>query len=184
MKEIIKDTYLASLGIVALTFEKAEIISKDLIKKGEIAKEKQQKFIDGLVKKAKENTQEIENTVKQKIEYLKEKGIPLKQKQDQVFDEISSKTKKASSMTEEKIKESFEKAVKELIAQSIKIKEKQEKISHTLKEKTKRTKELADLDDKIDEALTKLNIPTQKELERLKEKIDELSKKIEQMPED
>ncbi len=184
MKEIIKDTYLASLGVAALTIEKAEIISKELIKKGEIAKEKQQKFIDGLIKKAKDNTQEIDTMIKQKIEYLKEKGLPLKQKQDKVLNDLSAKTKKASTVTEEKIKENFEKAVKELVMQSIKMKEKQVKITESIKEKSKHARGSADLNVKIDEALAKLNIPTQKELDKIKEKIDELSKKIEQLPEE
>jgi polyhydroxyalkanoate synthesis regulator phasin len=184
MKEKIKDTYLASLGIAALTFEKAEIISKELVKKGEIAKEKQQKFIDGLIKKAKDNTQEIDTMIKQKLEYLKQKGLPLKEKQDKIFNDLSVKTKKASTVTEEKLKESFEKAVKELVMQSIKIKEKQIKISESIKEKSKYARGSADLNVKIDEALAKLNIPTQKELEKIKEKIDELSKKIDQMPEE
>ncbi len=44
MARLIKDAYLASLGIVFLTYEKAEKLTQDLIKKGELAKNKQQEL--------------------------------------------------------------------------------------------------------------------------------------------
>ncbi len=53
MARALKEAYLASLGIIALTYDKAQQLSNELIKKGELAKEKQQKFITDLLEEAR-----------------------------------------------------------------------------------------------------------------------------------
>ena len=81
MPRVLREAYLASLGIISLTYDKARQLSNELIKKGELAKEKQQKFITDLLEEARKNTKEISKIINKKVEYLAKKGESLKEKQ-------------------------------------------------------------------------------------------------------
>ena len=94
MARALKEAYLASLGIIALTYDKAHQLSNELIKKGELAKEKQQKFITDLLKEARKNTTEVSKIINEKVEYLAKKGEPLKEKQDKLIKDLQDKAKK------------------------------------------------------------------------------------------
>ena len=165
----LKDAYLTGLGIAALTYEKAEKITKDLIQKGELAKEKQQMFIHDLMRKAKKNSSEIEKVIKEKVEYLKEKGEPLKEKQDKIIKDLEVKAKTTGGIAEIKIKE----AVREIIKKGKDAAEKQQKMFKELKGRVTKSDE-----EKVEEMLKKLDIPTKKDVDKIKKKLDELTKKI------
>jgi len=169
MARALKEAYLASLGIIALTYDKAQKLSNELIKKGELAKEKQQKFITDLLKEARKNTTEISKIINEKVEYLAIKGEPLKEKQDKLIKDLKVKAKKTGAITEEKIKET----VKEVIAKSKDLREKSQKLVKDLKEKSASSTEA-----KIEEALKKLDIPTKEDLKRINAKLDRLIKKM------
>ena len=158
MSEVLKKTYLTGLGVVSLTYEKAEKLARDLIKKGELAKEKQEEFISTLVEKAKQNTSQIEKIVKEKIDELTEKGKPLNDKQDELIKELSKKAKKLSSNTEKKVK----KIVKDIMEKS-----------KTAKDKIKSS---MTSEEKVEETLKKLKIPTKNDIEVIIKKLDELIK--------
>ena len=170
MAKALKDAYLASLGIVALTYDKAQKLSSELVKKGELAKEKQQKFITDLLKETKKNTAAISKIINEKVEYLAKKGEPLKEKQDKLVKDLQVKAKKTGAATEEKIKE----AVREVVAKSKEVREKSQKLITDLKEKSAGSYEA-----KIEETLKKLDIPTKEELKKINAKLDRLIKKLE-----
>jgi len=159
MTRALKEAYLASLGIIALTYDKAHQLSNELIKKGELAKEKQQKFITDLLEEARENTTEISKIINEKVEYLAKKGEPLKEKQDKLIKDLKDKAKKT---------------VKEVIAKSKDVREKSQKLVNDLKEKAARSDKA-----KIEETLKKLDIPTKEELREINAKLDKLIKKLE-----
>ena len=152
-----KEGYLASLGIAVLTYEKATEVAKNLIKKGELAKEKQQKFITDLMEEARKNTSEVTKMLNEKIDYLAQKGEPLKDKQDKVFKDIAARAKETGALTEVKLKDI--------------LKEAKEK-SVSLKDKITGSDE-----DRIKQALSDLNIPTRQDLEEIRDKLDLLIKK-------
>ena len=153
-----KEGYLASLGIAVLTYEKATEVAKNLIKKGELAKEKQQKFVTALMEEAKKNTSEVTKMLNEKIEYLAQKGEPLKDKQDKVLKDIAAKAKETSALTETKLKE----MLKEVKDKSVSLKGK-----------------IAGSDDeKIKQALSDLNIPTRQDLDEIKDKLDLLVEEL------
>ena len=159
MARSLKEAYLASLGIIALTYNKAQQLSNELIKKGELAKEKQQKFITDLLEEARKNTTEISKIINEKVEYLAKKGEPLKEKQDKLIKDLQDKAKKT---------------VKEVVAKSKEVREKSQKLVNDLKEKAARSDKA-----KIEETLKKLDIPTKKELREINAKLDRLIKKLE-----
>ena len=159
MARALKEAYLASLGIIALTYDKAHQLSNELIKKGELAKEKQQKFITDLLKEARKNTTEVSKIINEKVEYLAKKGEPLKEKQDKLIKDLKDKAKKT---------------VKEVIAKSKDVREKSQKLVNDLKEKAARSDKA-----KIEETLKKLDIPTKEELREINAKLDKLIKKLE-----
>jgi polyhydroxyalkanoate synthesis regulator phasin len=159
MARALKEAYLASLGIIALTYDKAQQLSNELIKKGELAKEKQQKFITDLLKEARKNTTEISKIINEKVEYLAKKGEPLKEKQDKLIKDLQDKAKKT---------------VKEVVAKSKDVREKSQKLVNDLKEKAARSDKA-----KIEETLKKLDIPTKEELREINAKLDKLIKKLE-----
>jgi len=99
MPKVFKEAYLTSLGVVALSYEKAASIAKKLIEKGELARERQQKFITDLLEEAKKNTSEISKIISERMEYLAEKGEPIKEKQDQLIKDLTDATKKSGVIT-------------------------------------------------------------------------------------
>jgi len=147
-----KEGYLASLGIAVLTYEKATEVAKNLIKKGELAKEKQQKFVTDLMEEARKNTSEVTKMLNEKVEHLAQKGEPLKDKQDKVLKDITARAKEAGALMEIKLKDL--------------LKEVKEK-SMSLKVKITGSDE-----DRIKQALSDLNIPTHQELEEIRDKLD------------
>jgi len=159
MARALKEAYLASLGIIALTYDKAQQLSNELIKKGELAKEKQQKFITDLLEEARKNTTEISRIINEKVEYLAKKGEPLKEKQDKLIKDLQDKAKKT---------------VREVVAKSKDVREKSQKLVNDLKEKAARSDKA-----KIEETLKKLDIPTKEELREINAKLDNLIRKLE-----
>lgn len=170
MARALKEAYLASLGIIVLTYDKAQQLSNELIKKGELVKEKQQKFITELLEEARKNTTEISKIINEKVEYLAKKGEPLKEKQDKLIKDLQDKAKKTRAITEERIKE----AVREVVAKSKDVREKSQKLVKDLKGKAARSDKV-----KIEETLKKLDIPTKEELREINAKLDKLIKKLE-----
>ena len=159
MARALKEAYLASLGIISLTYDKAQQLSNELIKKGELAKEKQQKFITDLLGEARKNTTEISKIINEKLDYLARKGEPLKEKQDKLIKDLQDKAKKT---------------VKEVIAKSKDVREKSQKLVNDLKEKAAWSDKA-----KIEETLKKLDIPTKEELREINAKLDNLIRKLE-----
>jgi len=169
MSKLINDAYLASLGIAFLTYEKAEKLTQNLIKKGELAKYKQQRFIQDLMDKAKSNSTELEKVLKEKLKYLGEKGEPLKDKQDKIIEDITKKTKESGKITEKKVKD----LIKGIIKKGKETAGKQQKIFKDLKGKVIKSDE-----ERIEELLIKSNIPLKEEIDEIKKKLDELAQKI------
>ena len=158
MTDKLKKTYTAGLGIAAITYEKAEKLTKGLIKKGTLAKEKQKEFINATVDNAKKNVNQVEKVIKDKIDELAEKGSPLKEKQDKVIKDISKRAKKMSAETEKKVKNT----VKDIMKKSRSTKN---KIASSMS-----------IEEKVEAVLAKNNIPTHKDIEEINKKLDELIK--------
>jgi polyhydroxyalkanoate synthesis regulator phasin len=169
MSKIIREAYMASLGVAVLTYEKAERITNELIKKGELAKEKQQKFIQVLMEKSKKNSSELEKVVKAKIKYFAEKGEPLKEKQEKFIEDIALKTKVSSKIVEQRIKET----VRETIKKGKNTAAKQQKAFNKLKDKITKSDE-----ERVEELLKKLDIPSKEEIDMIRKKLDELESKL------
>jgi polyhydroxyalkanoate synthesis regulator phasin len=158
MSSKLKEGYLVGLGIAAVTYGKASEVAKKLIKKGELAKEKQKRFAADLLREAKKNTDEIINILDDKIEYLARKGEPLIEKQDKIIKDVGYRARKTGTITQERL----------------------QKIIREAKEKTGSMRErIAKTDgDKIRSALVELNIPTKEDLDEIRNKLDELISEI------
>jgi len=169
MPKVFKETYLASLGIMNITYEKAASIAKSLIEKGELARERQNKFITDLLEEAKKNISEIAQIVSERMEYLAEKGEPIKEKQDQIIKDLADSTKKGGAITQEKLKE----IVTEVVKKGNEVKKKQQNMVKSLKKKVIKPDEV-----KIKEALSDLNVPTKEDLDEIRDKLDILIKEM------
>ena len=158
MAEKIKEGYLATLGVAAVTYEKAVEISKKLVKKGELAKDKQKKFIENLIEESKKNVTDMTKLLNEKMEYFAKKGEPLKEKQDRLLREISEKVRESGEFAEIKIKDIIQDA----------------------KEKTRAVKDRLVVNDeeKIKKALEELDLPTREDLEEIRKKLDLLIEKM------
>ena len=163
MPKVFKEAYLASLGIVSMTYEKAANVAKSLVEKGELAGERQQKFITDLLEEAKKNTSEVSKIISERVEHLAEKGQPIKEKQDQLIKGLTDSAKKSAVITQEKLKG----IVLEVVKKGSEVKEKQQNALKGLKEKVTKTDE-----EKIHEALCKLNVPTKEDLNEIRDKLD------------
>jgi polyhydroxyalkanoate synthesis regulator phasin len=158
MPEKLKEGYLATLGIASITYEKALEISKKLVKQGELAKDKQKKFVENLIQESKKNVTEMTGLLNEKITELAKKGEPLKEKQDELIKNLTEKAKEAGDITGSKIKDLVKDA----------------------KEKTKSVtdKIVGDDAEKIKKALDEMDIPTREDLEEIRNKLDELISRL------
>jgi len=163
MPKVFKEGYMASLGLIVLTYEKAADLAKSLTEKGELAKGRQQKFITDLLEEARKNTSEIAKIISEKMEYLTKKGEPIKERQDQLIKDLTGSAKKGGIIAQEKLKE----IIGEVIKKGNEVKEKQKNAMKDLKEKVTKTDE-----EKIQEALSNLNVPTKEDLNEIKDKLD------------
>ena len=95
MFDLFKKTILMGLGAMTITKEKAENLVDELIKKGELAKDKRSKAVQDLLEKADEQEKaifdKIDDVVNKSIEKL---GIPTKQDFERLEKKIDELKKK------------------------------------------------------------------------------------------
>ena len=77
MKNIIKKAFLSSLGIIQLTYDKAERLAKDLVDRGILPRTAQEEFIDALIYKNEKNTTRLYKKAKETVEELSSRGSYL-----------------------------------------------------------------------------------------------------------
>lgn len=95
MSDLIKNTILAGLGVLSLTREKAESLAKDLVKKGELAKTEEAKFVKDLMEKAEKKGVEVEKRIEEVVEKtLKKLNIPTRRDLDEIKEKIDELSKK------------------------------------------------------------------------------------------
>ena len=95
MENMIERMLLAGAGVLALTREKAEEIVDDLVKRGEVAKKDQAKFLKELLKRGKNTRVEIEKIVEKSMTNVLNKfNIPTKSDIDALMKKIESLKKK------------------------------------------------------------------------------------------
>lgn len=95
MTDLIKKTILAGLGALSLTREKAEEISRDLIKRGELAKTDEAKFVRDLMDLVEKNKAGMERKIEKAVEKaLAKLDIPSRKEIIALKEEISKLTKK------------------------------------------------------------------------------------------
>ncbi|NMC38170.1 MAG: hypothetical protein GYA41_07595 [Bacteroidales bacterium] len=95
MTDLIKKTILAGLGALSLTREKAEEISGDLIKRGELAKTEEAKFVRDLMDLVEKNRAGMEEKIEKAVgKALAKLDIPSRKEINALKEEISKLTKK------------------------------------------------------------------------------------------
>jgi len=96
MSDIIKKTILAGLGILSLSREKAEEIAKDLIKRGELAKTEEAKFIKDLMARAEKSRLEVEKKIEKIVEKtLAKLDIPTRKELNALKEKVNKLTKQS-----------------------------------------------------------------------------------------
>jgi polyhydroxyalkanoate synthesis regulator phasin len=95
MSDIFKKTFLAGLGAMSLTRERAQEITNDLIKRGELAKTDEAKFVRDLLDLAEKNKSGLEDKIEKAIEKVMAKlDIPTRREMEELKAEISRLSKK------------------------------------------------------------------------------------------
>ena len=95
MSDIFKKTFLAGLGAMSLTREKAQEITNDLIKRGELAKTDEAKFVRDLLDLDEKNKSGLEDKIEKAIEKVMAKlDIPTRKEIEELKAEIARLSKK------------------------------------------------------------------------------------------
>lgn len=95
MFDLFKKTVLMGLGAMTITKEKAEDFVDELIKKGELAKDKRSKAVQDLLAKAEEQQKAIFDKLGDEVNKSIEKlGIPTKQDFERLEKKIDELKKK------------------------------------------------------------------------------------------
>jgi polyhydroxyalkanoate synthesis regulator phasin len=74
MLESVKNSLLASLGLVAMAQEKLQECVRDLVDKGELTKEQGKKLVDSFVEKGKKGAQALPEKMGREVTRLLEKS--------------------------------------------------------------------------------------------------------------
>jgi polyhydroxyalkanoate synthesis regulator phasin len=151
MLKVFKEAYMASLGIINLTHEKALEISDELIKKGELSKDRRQKFTTDLLEEARQNTYRITKIINSRMKYIKQK-------------DLNKSSGNGKVITRKKLK----KEISQIIQKGIKMNEEKK---NNLEERIIKTDE-----EKIREVFGILRIPTKGDLKEIEERLDILIK--------
>lgn len=95
MSDLIKSTVLAGLGILSLTYKKAEDIAKDLIKIGELSETEEAKFIKDLMERAEKYSVDAEKKIEKTVEKtLKKLNIPSCKDLEEIKEKLDKLSKK------------------------------------------------------------------------------------------
>jgi len=95
MEGYIERMFLAGVGALTLTKEKAEKIVSDLVKKGEVAKKDQPEFVKRLLERGKASRAEIEKIIEKTVtNVLGKLNIPTKSDIDALIKKIDGLVKK------------------------------------------------------------------------------------------
>ena len=95
MTDLIKKMILAGLGALSLNREKAEEISRDLIKRGELAETDEAKFVRDLMDLVEKNKAGLEEKVEKAVEKAMAKlDIPSRKEINALKEEIGKLTGK------------------------------------------------------------------------------------------
>ena len=95
MTDLIKKMILAGLGALSLSREKAEEISRDLIKRGELAETDEAKFVRDLMDLVAKNKAGLEEKVEKAVEKAMAKlDIPSRKEINALKEEIGKLTGK------------------------------------------------------------------------------------------
>jgi polyhydroxyalkanoate synthesis regulator phasin len=101
--DIIRKTMLLGLGILTLTKEKAEGVVDDLVKRGEVASEDKFKAVDGLLKEAEKQQDELNKKLMGSVhKVVAELGLPTKKDFDEVLKALKNIEEKLSSPGDKK----------------------------------------------------------------------------------
>jgi len=95
MADLIKNAILAGLGVLTLTREKAEDLAKDLIKKGELAKTEEAKFVKELMEKAGKTSSDVKQKIEETVrDTLKKLNVPTRRDLDEIKEKLDKLIKK------------------------------------------------------------------------------------------
>ncbi len=70
MSDLIEKTILAGLGALSLSREKAEKLAKDLVKRGELSRNEEAKFVKDLMGQAKKGKVEMERRIEKTVKKI------------------------------------------------------------------------------------------------------------------
>lgn len=91
MREILKKTWLAGLGLASLTREKAEEIVDELVRRGEVAEKDRPHVMEDLMNRVKDEQKRFSVTVKEAAQRaVGEMGLPTLQQ----FEELKARVEK------------------------------------------------------------------------------------------
>ncbi|MCX9015364.1 MAG: phasin family protein [Candidatus Methanoperedens sp.] len=95
MSENLRKMGLFSIGVISLTKEKVEELSKEMIKRGEITQEEGRKFVQDILKEKERQVKDIEKQVNEKVnDFIKKSGVVTKkdiQALEKKIDELEKK---------------------------------------------------------------------------------------------
>ena len=98
--DIMKKVGLFGIGLWALTEEKIQDITDDLIEDGEIKKEEGKKFVREVIEEQKKQKQELEDKITSKVqETFKRADVATKEEVEELKDIIKELSKKIDKMT-------------------------------------------------------------------------------------
>lgn len=91
MREILKKTWLAGLGLASLTREKAEELVDELVRRGEISEKERPHALEDLLARVKEEQKRFSSAVKEAVQrVVAEMGLPSRQQ----LEELKSRVEK------------------------------------------------------------------------------------------
>lgn len=100
MSDLIRKTILAGIGALSLSREKAEELAKELIKRGELTRTDEAKFVRDMMDIVEKNRAGMEEKIEKAIQKALEKlDIPSRKEINALKEEISKLARKKQNQT-------------------------------------------------------------------------------------
>ncbi len=95
MSDLIEKTILAGLGALSLSREKAEKLAKDLVKRGELSRNEEAKFVKDLMGQAKKGKIEMERRIEKTVKkFLVKLDVPTRKELNALKARVDKLSKK------------------------------------------------------------------------------------------
>ena len=174
---------LVSIGAVAMTVDEAEVFANKLVELGEVAQHDARKLVQDLTSRVRKGD-EVEAPIEE-AEAVEGTEAPTEEAEAEDFElfKVVRKALKPASDAATEAQQNIENFINKLVERGEIAEQDGRELMNDLLERRKKQTRLAgdELEEHLEAALDRLNVPTKSDIAALNKKLNALSRKIDQL---